>query len=366
MEKRDYYEVLGVDKKASNDEIKKSYRKLVKKYHPDVNKDPDAVKKFEEVQEAYEVLSDETKRKNYDNYGFAGSSGFSGNSGNSAGGYSSYGNWGNFSGDPFDMGDIMGDLGEMFGFRARRSGGVNNNGSDIKYSVDLSFDEAMKGGKYKINVMKDVPCDKCHGTGSKSGDKTECPMCHGSGQTRQVRNTIFGQMATVTVCPNCHGTGKILKDPCGDCDGSGVRQKEKTITIEIPAGAYDGMTLRFRNGGNAGKNGGAVGDLYVVVNVEASNDFERRGNDIYAEVDIPAYTAVLGGVATVSGLFDKIKLKIPRGTQSGTVFRLKGDGCPIVNSKSRGDEYVKVNVKIPTKLSRTEKKLWEQMKKEDE
>jgi len=361
MEKRDYYEVLGVDKKASASEIKKAYRKLVKKYHPDVNKEADAEDKFKEVQEAYEVLSDDSKRSAYDQFGHAGTAGF--NPGG-AGGYTDFG-----GGAPFDMGDIFstffgGNMGGGFGFDfGGGSRGVDNSGSDIRYRIRLSFDEAMKGGDFNVKVRREDRCEKCGGSGSKSGKKKECPVCKGSGQSQQVRNTIFGQVAVMAVCQNCGGTGSVIDDPCGECHGSGVKDVEEEITIKIPAGAYDGMVLRFGGGGNVGRNGGVVGDLYVEIGVDSSPRFERRGNNIYSEIDISVYTAVLGDVVNVETIFEDVKLKIPKGTQPGTIFKLKGKGVPLFNSpKDRGDHYVRVNIEIPTKLSKQEKELWEELK----
>lgn len=363
MEKRDYYEVLGVDKKASAPEIKKAYRKLVKKYHPDVNKENDAEDKFKEVQEAYEVLSDESKRSAYDQFGHAGTAGF--NPG-ASGGYSDFG------GTPFDMGDIFNTFfggsvnGGGFGFdfgQGRR--GFDNSGSDIRYRIKLRFNEAMEGGEFKVKVMREAKCEKCHGSGSKSGKKKECPVCKGTGQSQQVRNTIFGQMSVVGTCQNCGGSGSVIDDPCEECGGSGVKNVEEAVNIKVPAGAYDGMVLRFRGGGNAGRNGGTAGDLYVEINVEASSKFERRGNNIYSEIEIPVYTAVLGDVVKVETIFEDVKLKIPKGTQPGAIFKLKGKGVPLFNSpKDRGDHYVRVNIEIPTRLNRREKELWENLKAE--
>jgi molecular chaperone DnaJ len=369
MEKRDYYEVLGVKKDATKEELKKAYRKLVKKYHPDVNKEEDAEEKFKEVQEAYETLSDEGKRSAYDQYGHAGTAGFNPGGGN--GGYSY-----TQQGAPFDMGDIFntffgggGDFGSGFGFdfsqgagRGRRGGPKEDVGADIRYRVGVSFDEAMRGGEYKIKIKRDVPCDKCKGTGSEDGKTKECPVCKGTGQERQVRNTILGQMAVMSTCSNCGGTGKVVENPCPQCKGTGILEKEEEFTIKIPAGAYDGMILRFRGGGNAGRNGGPLGDLYIEIEVEASAKFERRGNDIYSQESIPVHVAVLGGSIEVETIFKEVKLKIPKGTQPGTIFKLKGKGCPILNEEGkRGDHYVRVDVDIPTRLNKKERKLWEQL-----
>lgn len=356
MEKRDYYEILGVKKDASKEELKKAYRKLVKKYHPDVNKEADAEDKFKEIQEAYENLSDDTKRQAYDQYGHAGTAGF--NPGDMGGGFNYQ------QGTPFDMGDIFNTFfgGGDFGFGGGGNGPREDVGSDIRYRVRVSFDEAMKGGEYKVKISREDRCEKCNGTGSEDGKTKECPVCNGSGQERRVRNTMLGQVAMMSACSRCGGTGNIVENPCGECKGTGVKSKEETFTIKIPAGAYDGMVLRFRGGGNAGRNGGSVGDLYVEIEVEASSKFERRGNDIYTKENIPVYTAVLGDTIEVDTIFKKVNLKIPKGTQSGTIFKLKGKGCPVFNSEGqRGDQYVRVVVDIPTRLSRKDKKLWEQL-----
>jgi molecular chaperone DnaJ len=368
MEKRDYYKVLGVKKDASKEELKKAYRQLVKKYHPDVNKEADAEEKFKEIQEAYETLSDEGKRSAYDQYGHAGTAGF--NPGANGGAYQQY------QGTPFDMGDIFntffgggggGFSGEGFGFDFSQAGGrrgipKEDIGADIRYKVRVSFLEAMEGGEYKIKIKRDVVCDECGGTGSKDGKKKECPTCKGSGQERQVRNTILGQMAVMSTCSECGGTGQVIENPCEKCKGRGVQTKEESFTVKIPAGAYDGMILRFRGGGNAGRNNGTPGDLYIEIEVEASEKFERRGNDIYSQESIPVHIAVLGDTIKVKTIFKEVNLKIPKGTQPGTIFKLKGKGCPVFNEEDkRGDHYVRVDVDIPTRLSRKEKKLWQEL-----
>jgi molecular chaperone DnaJ len=367
MEKKDYYEVLGVKKDASKEELKKAYRKLVKKYHPDVNKESDAEEKFKEIQEAYETLSDEGKRSAYDQYGHAGTAGFNPGSGN--GGYGYY-----QQGTPFDMGDIFntffggggGFPGGGFGFdfsqSGRRSGPKDDVGADIRYRVRVSFQEAMEGGEYEIKIKRDIACEECEGSGSKDGKKKECSVCKGSGQERQVRNTILGQMAVMSTCSNCKGTGQVIEDPCDECKGIGVETKEERFIVKIPSGAYDGMVLRFRGGGNAGRNSGIPGDLYVEIEVEASEKYERRGNDIYSQESIPVHIAVLGDTIEVETIFKKVKLKIPKGTQPGTIFKLKGKGCPVFNEEEkRGDHYVRINVDVPTRLSRKEKKIWEEL-----
>jgi len=366
MEKKDYYEILGVKKEATKEELKKAYRKLVKKYHPDVNKETDSEEKFKEIQEAYEVLSDESKREAYDHYGHAGTAGFNPGTGN--GGYGYY-----QQGTPFDMGDIFSaffggrgfeesGFGFDFGDASQRRGPKEDVGADIRYRIRVTFQEAMQGGEYEIKVKREVQCGECAGTGSEDGKKKECPVCKGSGQMREVRNTILGQVSVMSTCSNCGGTGQVVENPCKSCNGTGVESKEEKVSIKLPAGSYDGMVLRFRGGGNAGRNKGVVGDLYIEVEVEASEKFERRGNDIYSEESIDVPLAVLGGTIEVETVVKKVKLRIPKGTQSGTIFKIKEKGSAILNQEGkRGDHYVRINVDVPTRLSRSERKLWEQL-----
>jgi molecular chaperone DnaJ len=359
MEKRDYYEVLGVAKDADQSTIKKAYRKLVKEYHPDVNKEDGAEAKFKEVQEAYETLSDDSKRSAYDQFGHAGAQGFNGG-GAGFNGFNGYSQ----GGAPFDMGDIFSTFfgGGFEGFGGGQSSVDSNRGADIRYRIKVSFEEAMKGGDYEINIRVDEECEECKGSGSATGKTKTCDVCNGSGQETQVRNTILGQMQVRAECSKCHGTGKIPEEVCEVCKGTGVKAKEIKKTIKIPAGAYDGMVLRFRGAGNAGRRGSESGNLYIEIDVEPSVDFERRGNDIYSKEYIPVYTAVLGDTISVNTVVGNVKLKIPKGTQSGTVFRLKDKGAPVLGSEDRrGDHYVKVYVDIPKKLSKKEKKLWEEL-----
>jgi len=360
MTKKDYYEVLGVSKEASQPEIKKAYRKLVKKYHPDVNKESNAEEKFKEVQEAYEVLSDDSKRSAYDQYGQAGTAGFDPGSG-----FNGF----NTGGVPFDMGDIFGSFfggGSNAGFdfgMGRDTGSRDNRGADIRYRVNLSFLEAMKGGEFDIRIRRDVSCEHCEGTGSETKKTKECPECKGKGKVRNVRSTILGQISVVSTCERCSGTGEIPEEKCKVCGGLGIKSEEKDMKIKIPAGAYDGMVLRFRGGGNTGRRNGLTGDLYIEVEVELSREFERRGSDIYSKEEIPVYTAVLGGEVGVNTIDGEVKLKIPQGTQPSTVFRIEGKGAPVLGREGkRGDHYVKIWVKIPKRLSRKERKMWEEMK----
>ncbi len=357
MSKRDYYEILGISKDAKKEEIKRAYRKLVKKYHPDVNKENDSEEKFKEVQEAYEVLSDESKRKAYDQYGHAGTEGFN------PGGFNGYSQYG---GTPFDMGDIFntifgGDMGGFgFDFNQGRTESRRFSGEDLRYRIKMSFEEAIRGAEYEIKVKRNVSCEHCNGSGSESGKRKACDVCGGSGRERRVQNSILGQIAVMAECHKCHGLGTIPESVCAVCGGSGVQSKEEKVKIKIPKGAYDGMVLRFREGGNMGLDGS--GDLYIEIEVEPSSRFERRGNDLYSVENIPVYVAVLGGNIEVDTVDSSVKIKIPKGTQSGTVFRVKGEGSPVLGKNgSVGDLYVRVDVEIPKKINREEKKLWEQL-----
>ena len=362
--KRDYYEILGIDKKASSEEIKKAYRKLVKKYHPDVNSSDNAEDKFKEVQEAYEVLSDESKRKAYDQYGHAGTAGFGGQS-DPYSGFNGY-----TQGAPFDMGDIFntffggGNASNFgFGFGNNSSRQTQVRGTDVRYRIGLSFQESVTGGDFKLKIERDVPCSKCKGTGSETGKTKVCPTCGGSGRVQKVQRTILGSISMNSVCEECEGTGEVPEEKCSKCGGTGSEVERKEEKIKVPAGAYDGMVLRFKGGGNAGPKGTPPGDLYIEVEVEPSKQFERRGNDIYTEEDIPIYTAVLGGETKVNTPYGKVTLKIPKSTEGGSIFRIRDKGMPVLGRENeKGDMYVKVNLIVPKKLSRKEKKLWEEMK----
>jgi len=362
MAKRDYYEVLGVNKDSKKEDIKKAYRKLVKKYHPDVNKEANAEEKFKEVQEAYEVLSDDTKRQAYNQYGHAGTQGFDPRSGNGGGYEYSYG------GAPFDMGDIFNtffggggsNFGFDFGFGSQQQE-KSLRGENIRYKMRFSFNEAMKGGEFKVKIKRNVKCEKCEGSGSESGKRKTCDVCKGTGRERRVQNSFLGQIAVMAQCSKCGGIGTVPEKVCSKCSGTGVQQKVEDLKIKIPAGAYDGMVLRFREGGNAGMNG-EYGDLFIEVEVEPSEKFDRRGNDLYSVESIPVHIAVLGGKIDVETIHGDVKLKIPSGTQSGTIFRIKGDGAPILRKEgSYGDLYVRVDIDIPKRLSKEEKKLWKEL-----
>lgn len=364
MEKRDYYEVLGIAKNATIQEIKKAYRKLARKYHPDHNKEDDADGKFKEVQEAYEVLSDETKRKAYDQYGHAGTEGFF--SGGSHG-FDSHG----FDSTHFDMGDIFSqffggnaqDFGFDFGGRSS-SARKSSRGRDLRYKVKLEFMEVMEDQKISIDIQRDIPCEVCSGTGSKNSKLKKCSTCDGSGQVRKIQNSVLGRISLVSDCPECQGKGEVPEKLCDDCKGDGVVNTKEKISLKIPAGAYDGMILRFGGGGNHPAGKGLPGDLYVELVVEPHGSFERRGDDIHSELSIELPVAVLGDGVDVPTVLGEVQLKVPAGTQSGTVFRIKRKGAPSIGHPSRrGDHYVKLNVRIPEKLTREEKKIWNMLKR---
>lgn len=363
MSKRDYYEVLGINKEATDKEIKKAFRKLAKEYHPDHNKAADAEEKFKEVSEAYEVLSDDSKRNAYDQYGHAATDGFSGFSGGYEGGV---------NGTPFDMGDLGDIFGQFFGGAGGSSfnfGGAGRQpersfvGEDLRYRIKLSFLDSIKGGEYEIEINKDVECDQCDGSGSKNGKVKSCKACGGAGRVQRVQNSFFGRMSFVTECPECHGAGEVPEEKCANCSGTGIKKVKKNIKINVPAGAYDGMVLRFSGSGGAGRRGASAGDLYIEITVEPHEQFERSGHDIYITHDIDVVTATLGDEIVVPTVDGEVKLKVPAGTQPGAIFRIKEHGSPIPGRSDRGDQYVKINVVIPKKLSRKERKQWEEMRK---
>ncbi|WP_028975152.1 molecular chaperone DnaJ [Spirochaeta cellobiosiphila] len=363
MAKRDYYEVLGLQKGASTDEIKKAYRKLAVKYHPDKNQgDKEAEERFKEGTEAYEVLSDDKKRAAYDQFGFAGVEGMG------AGGAGGFG--GGFGGAAArDFEDLFGGFGDIFdsffggggGGGRRRSN--NNRGNDLRYDLEIDFKEAVFGAKKEISFKRDSSCDVCHGSGAKSGSgRKTCPTCGGSGQVR--RSSGFFSIASP--CPSCKGEGYTIEDPCNKCYGTGTVQKTQKIKVTIPAGIEHGKRIRIEGQGDAGQSGGAPGDLYVVILVHNHEYFERNGNDIYCMIPISLTQASLGSeiqVETLDG--KKVKLKVPGGTQNGKVMRLRGEGVPYLhNANRRGDMYIKIRVEVPNKLSSKAKKLMQELSEE--
>ena len=349
-EQRDLYEVLGLQKGASDDEIKKAYRKLAKKYHPDLNPgDKEAEKKMKEVNGAYEVLSDAEKKARYDQYGFAG---IDPNYAGGAGG----GGFGGFQ--DFDLGDIFGSMfGGGFGGQQTRHNGPRK-GENLRITLQLTFEEAVFGCEKSVSVTRNESCKDCGGTGAKKGTSPEtCPVCRGSGQVQSTQRTPFGVFSSSSPCQNCKGTGKIIKEPCPSCKGEGRVRKTRTIRVKIPAGIDDGQTISLRGEGNGGAQGGPAGDLYVTVYVKEHKMFKRDGQDIILEMPISFAQAALGATLIVPTVDGKVQYDLPEGTQTGTVFRLRGSGVPSVNGRGRGDQYVKVNVEIPRNLNHEQKEL---------
>ena len=353
-EKRDYYEVLGVQKNANADEIKKAYRKAAIKYHPDKNPgDKEAEEKFKEAAEAYDVLSNEEKRARYDKFGHAGMSG--------AGGAGGFG--GGFGGG-FSMDDIFSQFGDIFGghfggFGGSRGGGRSvNRGSDIRVRIKLTLAEIAEGTTKKIKVNKDVVCDKCGGSGAKdSSSYSTCTTCNGTGYVVTVQNTFFGRMQSQSVCPNCQGEGKIITAKCSHCHGEGCVRDSEVIEIKVPAGVGEGMALTVSGKGNAARRGGVNGDLIVVIEEERDPELVRDGNNLIHNLNITVVTAILGGEVEVPTIEGKAKIKIAPGTHSGKVLRLRGKGLPDVNGYGRGDILVVVDITIPTSLTSEEKEL---------
>ena len=355
MAKRDYYEVLGVDKNASPDELKKAYRKLALQYHPDRNPgDKEAEEKFKEAAEAYDVLSNPDKKARYDQFGHAGVDG-------------AYGQGGMDMNDIFSQfGSIFGDLfgGGFTGFSGGFGGGSQRRvlrGSNLRIKVKLTLEEIDRGCEKKIKVSKYVPCKTCGGTGARDGKLETCQHCHGSGVVTEVRRTILGQMQTQSACPHCGGEGRTVKDKCRDCHGDGIVKSDEIITINIPAGVQDGMQLAMHGQGNAAPRGGIAGDLIVLVEEQEHDLFERQDANLYYNAFITFSQAALGAAIEIPTLNGKVKIKIDPGTPSGRVVRLRGKGLPVVNGYGRGDLLVSLNVWVPRELNKEEKKILEQL-----
>ena len=353
-QKRDYYEVLGVSKGASDDEIKKAYRKLAKKYHPDMNPgDKEAEAKFKEVNEAYSILSDSEKRARYDQFGHAGVDP----------NYGAGGPGGGFGG--FDMGDI--DLGDIFGsFFGGGFGGFGGSassrrngpqkGESLRASLTISFEEAAFGCEKEINLNRTEECEACHGSGAEPGTTAEtCPDCRGTGVVRVQQRTGGFAFSSTAPCSRCRGTGKIIHTPCKACGGSGSEKKTKRVTVSIPAGIDDGQAISLRGQGNAGKNGGPAGDLIVAVHVKPHPQFHRDGTTVLYEQPVTFYQAVMGAELEIPTIDGKVKYNLPAGTQTGTTFRLRGKGIPELRGRGRGDQYVTVRVQVPTSLNGEQK-----------
>ncbi len=362
MAKRDYYEVLGVGKSASAEEIKKAYRKLALKYHPDKNPgDKEAEEKFKEAAEAYDVLSNPDKKSRYDQFGHAGMSGAAG---------------GGFSGGGFSMDDIFSQFGDIFGghfgsafggafggFGGGSRGRRVNRGSDIRIRVKLDLKEIAHGAEKKVKINKQVACKECGGKGAKSeADIKTCETCHGTGQVTRVTQTILGHMQTSSVCPTCGGQGKTIIKPCGVCHGDGLVKEAEEISFKIPAGVSEGMQLTVQGKGNAARRGGVNGDLLVVIEEEESAELQRDGNDLIYSLFISIPDAVLGAEAEIPSVDGKLKIKIEPGTQSGKILRLRGKGLPDVNGYGNGDLLVYIQIWTPKKIEKQEREMLEKLK----
>lgn len=354
-DKRDYYEVLGVSKGASDDELKKAYRKLAKKYHPDLNPgDKEAEAKFKEANEAYEMLSDKDKRARYDQFGHAGVDPNFGAGGGFGGGADGF--------DFGDFGDIFSNLGDIFGFgggTTRRNGPTR--GSDIHLHLTISFEEAAKGCKKTVESSRVQTCGECGGSGAKKGTKAEeCSYCHGTGNVKVSQRTPIGIISTSRPCDHCHGTGKIIGTPCPECHGVGQVRRPRKLEVEIPAGIADGQVITLRGQGDYGRNGGPAGDLDISISVRPHPLFTRINNDVWCEVPLTFTQAALGCEVTVPTLDGKVSYNVPAGTQPGESFRLRGKGIPHLNRYGRGDQYVKINIEVPKNLTDKQKELLRQ------
>lgn len=346
-EKRDYYEVLGVSKTATADEIKKAYRKLAMKYHPDVNKDPGAEDKFKEINEAYEVLSDEQKRRNYDQFGHAGMDGA---------GFSGFGQ--DFSG----FGDFSDIFGSFFGGGSRRASNAPRQGQDRYMQMRINFMDSIFGKTETITLEVDEQCRHCHGSGAESAsDVQTCPTCGGTGYVMSQQRSLFGVIQQQTVCPDCHGTGKKVTRACHHCHGKGYEHRRTKLDIKIPEGIQSGQQIRIAGKGELGTNGGPNGDLYIEIIVMPHETFKRENNDIYIKVPISSLDATIGCSIHVPTVYGDVELKIPEGTQPNTKFRLKGKG--VKSRTGQGDQFVEVAIEIPKKLTKRERELYEQLKK---
>ncbi len=360
MSKKDYYEILGISRDASQSEIKKAYRKLAIKYHPDKNPDdPDAETKFKEAAEAYEVLGDEEKRNKYDRFGHSG-----------------FGDQGGFGGGQgMTMEDIFEHFGDIFGgggrggdpfesfFGGGRGGFRKEKGSDLKMKVTLTLPEMVKGVKKNIKLRKYVSCEECDGSGAEAGSKkTSCSTCMGQGQVKQVTNTFLGQMQTVTTCPTCHGEGKIIEKKCKKCGGEGRYTKEEEVEVDIPAGVREGVQLTVNGRGNAARKGGIPGDLLIIIEEEEDSQLKRDGDNLIYDLQISFIDAVLGSEIEVPTVYGKAKFNIPPGTQGGKIFRLKDKGLPRLQASGTGDQLIHVNIFVPKKIAKEEKEMLEQMR----
>lgn len=347
---KDYYKILGVKKEATKEEIKKAYKKLAKKYHPDLNKDPSAADKFKEVNEAAAVLADPQKRQQYDQFGTA-------DFGSGQGGFGGF-DFRDFAGQGFDFESIFENLFSGMGFGGRRRGARQGRGRDLLFDLTITLEEAAKGVKKKIEIDKLVQCKKCKGSGAEKGSSMKtCEQCNGTGVHRQTRQTPFGVFQTQTTCRNCSGRGEYIEEPCLDCNGQGRAEKEVTVDVKIPAGVDNGTQVRLKGEGEAGFQGSSAGDLYIRMHVKPHKVFERQGRELYLNAPLPFTTACLGGELEVPTLDGKTKIKIPAGTQSGVIFRIKDEGLPDLHGYGTGSLNVEVHIDVPKKLTKKQKEL---------
>jgi molecular chaperone DnaJ len=345
MPKRDYYEVLGVNRSASQEDIKASFRKLARQYHPDVNKEPDAEERFKEINEAFMVLSDEEKRSIYDRYGHEGL--------RSTGGMP---DWNTI--DPFEIFEQF--FGGLGGFSTRQRRNTPRRGEDLYYSITMEFKEAAEGMDHDLEITRDEVCETCKGTGAESGTSPEtCNTCQGRGEVRQVRQTFLGSMVQVTTCPQCGGSGRVITHKCKTCSGSGYERKKLTKTIPVPAGVDNGTQIRLAGEGQPGSSGGPRGNLYIEIKVKPHKYFRRRNDDVLLDLNINVAQAALGAEVKVPTLEGDVKLTIPPGTQPGKVFRLRSKGIPHLRASGKGDQLVIVNVEIPARLNAEQRKYFE-------
>ena len=353
MADKNYYDILGVSKDANPEDIKSAYRKLAKKYHPDINKEPGASEKFKEINEAYECLSDPQKKSNYDQFGSStGPQGFGG-FGENGGGFSGFG-------DFSDLGDIFGNIFGGFGAGSQTMG---SRGEDLQVQITLSFEEAVFGTTKELNIPRVETCDACKGTGAKNGTEyTTCTDCHGTGQVRYQENSLFGRVIRQGPCKTCNGTGKMIKEKCSECNGNGYKKVTSKLSVKVPAGIDDGQVLTMRGKGNAGKRGGEDGDLHIIVKVKEHKLLVRDGYDLNLKLYVPFYTLLLGGEVEIPLAKGTTTLKIPELTQSNTIFKLKGKGIKYLNREMYGNLIVTVIAETPKTLSKSDKKAIEEIK----
>ncbi|HLF88337.1 MAG TPA: molecular chaperone DnaJ [Anaerolineales bacterium] len=354
MSQRDYYEILGVPKTASEEDLKQAFRNLARKYHPDVSQEANTEERFKEINEAYAVLSDEQKRAAYDRFGHAGVNGMGG----ATGGFNTV-----------DLSDIFGDLfsdffGSGFGRTSRRSRNMPRRGDDLQYRLQLTFEEAVFGIEKEISITRDEICHTCNGSRAEPGTSpVRCTTCGGSGEVRQTRQSIFGSMVQVTTCPTCRGAGETISTPCHTCNGRGLERNTFRKLVNVPAGVDTGNQMRISGEGQPGVNGGPAGDLYLLIEVKPHKYFKRRNNDILLDLNINIAQATLGADITVPTVDGDEKLTIPAGMQPGKVITLRGKGVPYVRGNGRGDQHVVVNVEIPSRLTTEQRELFEQLAK---